>query len=182
MARACDLCMLVVAGNASVRSAALARMISRSPGPAFRDHIDRDDEAAAQGTTQPVVVTASVTDSFDTKLNQRLKNNETRWRLTEIRRPWRPIRSRSRRSQKLADQVEQPKRPRKKKTAEDLGEGVQVQLRFKLGYATPPCRVRRIVTGKCDGKLGDGGLPLAAAQAASGPRSMGHRRAVARQA
>lgn len=42
-------------------------------GPAFRDHLDCDDQAAAQEETQPVVVTASVTDSFDTKLNERLK-------------------------------------------------------------------------------------------------------------
>lgn len=65
--------MLVVAGNASVRSTAFARHDFTVAGSAFRDHIDRDDEAAAQETTQPVVVTALVTDSFDTKLNQRLK-------------------------------------------------------------------------------------------------------------
>lgn len=92
------------------RSTALARHDFTIAGPAFRDRFDRDEEAAAQEATQPVVVTASVTDSFDTKLNESVKEQ----RDVETGRDRAVLAANSvafEENQELVDQVEQPERP-----------------------------------------------------------------------
>jgi hypothetical protein len=68
------------------------------PGSRLATTLIATTKPLPSGATQLFVVTASVTDSFEAKLNERLRTNATRWRLNEIRRSWRRIWSRSRRS------------------------------------------------------------------------------------
>jgi hypothetical protein len=97
--------------------------------------------------TQPFVVAASVTDSFDTKLNERLMKQRDALETDRDRAILGATSAASEGKQKFVDQVEQLKRSLAKKLAEDLCEGGEGQLGEVLRAEVPDARSSQWVKG-----------------------------------
>ena len=90
-------------------------MVPWLPVPRLATNLIATTKPQPPRKTQPVVVTASVADSFDTKLNERLKEQRD---ALETDRDKAVLAANSvafEEDQKLVDQVEQPKRPFERK-------------------------------------------------------------------
>lgn len=103
-------------------------MIPWLPVPRLATTLIATTKPQPPSNTQPVVVTASVADAFDTKLNERLKEQRDALETDRDKAVLAANSAAFEEKQKLVDQVEQLKRSLEKKTAEDLGKGGEVQL------------------------------------------------------
>ena len=103
-------------------------MVPWLPVPRLATNLIATTKPQPPRKTQPVVVTASVADSFDTKLNERLKEQRDALETDRDKAVLAANSAAFEEKQKLVDHVEQLKRSLEKKTAEDLGKGGEVQL------------------------------------------------------